>query len=91
VHLILRFSTLAISLLSVSQAVAEIQPDAGRILKEFAVPLEPIKPSVDFHIEESKIAEPIAPGGKTVEIRSVRFEGATKIGAERLQNVVPMP
>ena len=86
----LRTGSLLLAALALSHlpAWAQVQPDAGQILREnLERDLQPLQPSVDFRPQGQRLTG-VPEGGAEVEITEVRFSGNTVFTADELLDAV---
>jgi len=69
-------------------AFAQQAPDAGRVLQDLQLPQQPLPESLNLQVETPPAPSAGADQGPQVELKSVRFQGHSRIDAERLQAVV---
>jgi len=81
-------SSLALSIVSIPAAMAQVPPDAGRILRQMPAPQSAPPDEVDIGVDSPAPAAPSATGGQKVTLNAVQFNGNTHVDEAALQKVV---
>ena len=74
--------------LTTGPALAQQAPDAGRVLQDLQLPQQSLPATLELQVQPPAASANGADAGEQVELRSVRFQGNTRVGSDALQAVV---
>jgi len=75
-------------LLAAGPALAQQAPDAGRVLQDLQLPQQPLPSTLDLQVDAPAAPAGTPEAGEQVELRSVRFQGNSRVASAELQALV---